>query len=309
MMDKPPSSYALETTGVSKQFKTVKALDSVSLKVPENSIFGFLGPNGAGKSTLIRIITGLIKASEGSFSIFGRGNQLGHKVRTEMGALVDRADFYKNISAYQNLSMLGRMTGHNQKDHIDHLLNVVGLYERRSDAVKTYSQGMKQRLGLAQALLPQPRILILDEPTTGLDPVGMREVRDFILKIHEEEKVTIFLSSHLLHEVEDICSDIALIFNGQLAAQGGLNDIFQNLEKVQVTLETDEDSKLLGFLEGSDLVQSVSPSARGFKVRIAYRDIPKLNQQITAAGISLYSIAQRNRLEEFFISAAAGEQE
>ena len=138
-----------------------------------------------------------------------------------MSALVDRADFYKNLSAFQNMKILGRLTGHDQTDHVNELLNLLGLYERRFDKVKTYSQGMKQRLGLAQALLPNPRLLVLDEPTTGLDPQGMHEIRDFILKIAQEQNVTIFLSSHLLHEVELICSHIALIFNGKLATQGG----------------------------------------------------------------------------------------
>ena len=300
--DPNPPSQAFETFNVSKQFKTVRALNDVNLQVPLGSIFGFLGPNGSGKSTLIRIVTGLIKPTSGSFAILDQPNSRGPVVRKGISALVDRADFYKNLSANRNLQILARLTGHNQQDHLDHLLQLVGLYERRHDSVKTYSQGMKQRLGLAQALLPQPRVMVLDEPTTGLDPMGMREVRDFILKIAEEEQVTIFLSSHLLHEVEEMCSHIGIIFNGELAAQGPVSSITENLHEVQVTLETTETDALATFLERSDLVHSVRTAVNGFKVRIQYRDIPVLVRQLTEAGIPLYSLAQRNRLEEFFLA-------
>ncbi len=307
-MDTALPTLALETFAVSKQFKTVKALHQVSLQVPEGSIFGFLGPNGSGKSTLIRVLTGLISPSEGHFNIFSESSSRGYRVRRHISAMVDRADFYKNLSANRNLHILGRLTGHAQQDHIDYLLQLVGLYERRHDKVKTYSQGMKQRLGLAQALLPRPRALILDEPTTGLDPLGMREVRNFILRIAEEERVTIFLSSHLLHEVEDICTDIALIFNGRLAAQGPLDIIFRNLDQVQVSLETTAGERLGSFLEKSELVSDIQSTSRGYRLKVAYADIPELITSISAADIPLFSVAQRNRLEEFFLNQAETDQ-
>ena len=305
-MNSSKSNYAFETFGISKEFRTVRALDNVSLQVPERSIFGFLGPNGAGKSTLIRVIAGLITPTSGSFEIQGVPDSVGFKVRENISALVDRADFYKNLSGYRNLQILGRLTGDNRKDHIDHLLQVVGLYERRNDKVKTYSQGMKQRLGLAQALLPEPGVLILDEPTTGLDPLGMREVRDFILNVAEEQQVTIFLSSHLLHEVEEMCTDIGLIYNGQLAAQGTMASIVAELEDVQITIETDALEKLETHLQKSEMVHQMKPAPNGFKVRIDYGQIPKLIAELTTAGIPLYSVAQRNRLEEIFLAKSGG---
>lgn len=302
--DKTPP--ALVCHGISKHFKTIQALDDVSLTVPRGSIFGFLGPNGAGKSTLIRVIAGLIAADQGYFEILGKSSLAGHSVREDMSALVDRADFYKNLSAYQNMKILGRITGHESDDHINRLLDLLGLYDRRNDKVKTFSQGMKQRLGLAQALLPDPKLLVLDEPTTGLDPQGMHEIRDFILKIAKEEQVTIFLSSHLLHEVELICSDIALIFNGKLAAQGAMHNIFREIDNVTIELEVEDAEAAIEFLVKNDLVSNVHPLANAISVEIHYNNIPELIRQISEAQLKIFSVSQRNRLENYFLSLMEG---
>lgn len=300
------SSSALVCYGISKRFKTIQALDDVSLTVPRGAIFGFLGPNGAGKSTLIRVIAGLIAADKGHFDILGNSSLSGHKVRKDMSALVDRADFYKNLSAFQNMKMLGRITGHDSDEHINQLLDLLGLYDRRKDKVKTYSQGMKQRLGLAQSLLPNPKLLVLDEPTTGLDPQGMHEIRDFILKIAAEQNVTIFLSSHLLHEVELICSDIALIFNGKLAAQGSMHNIFTQIDDVTIELEVEDSKTTLEFLEKNDLVSKITPLANAISVQILYNKIPELIRLMSAAKINIFSVSQRNRLENYFLSLMEG---
>jgi len=299
-------SPALACYGLSKRFKTIQALDNVSLTVPRGSIFGFLGPNGAGKSTLIRVFAGLIAADSGHFDILGKSSLAGHVVRKDMSALVDRADFYKNLSAYQNMKILGRITGHDSDEHINGLLDLLGLYDRRKDKVKTFSQGMKQRLGLAQALLPDPKLLVLDEPTTGLDPQGMHEIRDFILKIAAEQNVTIFLSSHLLHEVELICSDIALIFNGKLAAQGSMQNIFREIDNVTIELEVEDSDTTLKFLESNDLVTQITPLANAISIEIHYQNIPKLIRLMTAAKINIFSVSQRNRLENYFLSLMEG---
>ena len=297
---------ALSCYGISKRFKSIQSLDDVSLTVPRGSIFGFLGPNGAGKSTLIRVVAGLIAADKGHFDVLGKSSLKGHRVREGMSALVDRADFYKNLSAYQNMKMLGRITGHDSDEHIDSLLELLGLYERRKDKVKTFSQGMKQRLGLAQALLPNPKLLVLDEPTTGLDPQGMHEIRDFILKIAAEQNVTIFLSSHLLHEVELICSDIALIFTSKLAAQGSMQNIFREIDKVTIELEVEDSSTTLAFLEKNDLATQVTPLANAISIEIHYNKIPELIRLMTAAKINIFSVSQRNRLENYFLSLMEG---
>jgi len=305
-LERPTETPALACYGLSKRFKTIQALDNVSLTVPQGSIFGFLGPNGAGKSTLIRVIAGLITADSGHYDILGASSLSGHQVREGMSALVDRADFYKNLSAFENMKILGRITGHHQEAHINRLLDLLGLYERRKDKVKTFSQGMKQRLGLAQSLLADPRLLVLDEPTTGLDPQGMHEIRDFILKIAEEQNVTIFLSSHLLHEVELICSDIALIFNGKLAAQGSMQSIFREIERVNIELEVEDANAALDFLEKCELVTQIEPLANAISIEIMYQQIPELVRLMSTANLNIFSVSQRNRLENYFLSLMEG---
>lgn len=218
-----------------------------------------------------------------------------------MGALVDRADFYLNLSAFNNLKLLGRLTGHAAEDHINALLDQMGLYSRRHDKVKTYSQGMKQRLGLAQALLSDPGILILDEPTTGLDPIGMVEVREFILKIARERQVTVFLSSHMLHEVEEICSHFALIFNGKLIIDGEIEKIVQSLDEVTVDIEAAPREQALVSLEKSDYVLEVRELPNLLKIRIRYGDIPSLVRELDRDQVALFSLSQRNRMEAFFL--------
>ncbi len=219
-----------------------------------------------------------------------------------MGALVDRADFYLNLSAFNNLKLLGRLTGHAGENHINALLDLMGLYSRRHDKVKTYSQGMKQRLGLAQVLLSDPGILILDEPTTGLDPIGMVEVREFILKIARERQVTVFLSSHMLHEVEEICSHFALIFNGKLIIDGEIEKIVQSLDEVTVDIEAAPRKQALVSLEKSDYVLDVRELPNLLKIRIRYGDIPHLVRELGRDQVAIFSLSQRNRMEAFFLN-------
>lgn len=295
---------AIQTETLSKNFGSIQALQKVSLSVPQGSIFGFLGPNGAGKSTLIRILTGLIHATSGKFAILGKRSKHNFQLRREIGALVDRADFYKQLSGYHNLELLARMSGHNSQSHLNDILHQVGLYDRRHDKVKTYSQGMKQRLGLGQALIGNPKLLILDEPTTGLDPIGMVEIREFIRKIATERDATVFLSSHLLHEVEEMCTDIALIFNGELAAQGSIRELFQHLGEITMDLDVEPSELAEKFLSNSDLVLSCEKLATTLKITIAYENVPELLRQLAAQPVNIFSASQKNRLEAFFMAQA-----
>lgn len=297
---------ALKSYSLSKSYKNIRALDNVSFEVPEGSIYGFLGPNGSGKSTFIRILTGLIRSDKGHFEIFGKSSNTGYTVRRQTSALVERADFYTNLSAFGNLKILGRITGHDQTERIHELLNLMGLYHRRMDKVKTFSQGMKQRLGLAQALLTDPKLLILDEPTSGLDPIGMVDVRQFILKIAEERKVTVFLSSHLLHEVEEICSNFALIFNGRITIDGPIEQIFHSFEEVTLDIELDRRTSALKYLEASALAKEITELPNLVKVRVRSGDIPQFIRELAATDSRLYSISQKNRLEEFFMQHTKG---
>jgi ABC-2 type transport system ATP-binding protein len=214
----------LEANNLTKSFGLRKAVNNLSLQIPDGSVYGFLGPNGSGKSTTIRIMTALISPDVGEVFINGNSIQKnGSKALSDVGALIERADFHKHLSAKTNLKMLARMDG-TDFSNIQKVLDRTGLGDRANDKVKTYSQGMKQRLGIAQALMGNPKLLILDEPTNGLDPEGMKEIRDLVGEL-SSEGITVFISSHLLDEVQKICSHIAMINSGKLITAGKIEDL------------------------------------------------------------------------------------
>ncbi|MCK5329821.1 MAG: ATP-binding cassette domain-containing protein, partial [Candidatus Marinimicrobia bacterium] len=184
-------SDVIKITKVSKSFGTLKAVNDLSLSVPEGAIFGFLGPNGAGKSTTIRMLLGLIKPDTGKITLLGQSITTGrNSALRKVGAFVEEPDFYINLSAWQNLCLLARLTGTVDNDRIREVLDIVDLTDRADDRIKAYSRGMRQRLGIAQALLDRPQLLILDEPTSSLDPSGIRDIRQLIIHLAAEEKIT-----------------------------------------------------------------------------------------------------------------------
>jgi ABC-2 type transport system ATP-binding protein len=193
----------LELIKINKNFGSFSAVDDLSLKVNKGDVYGFLGPNGAGKSTTLRMVLGLIKPTSGE--IHFNNHKIDEKSKTylkEIGSLIERAEMYESLSAQDNLRLLGKLSNIQQlNSKVDDILNEVGLYDRRKSKVKTFSQGMKQRLGIAQAILHQPSLLILDEPSNGLDPQGQIDMRNLILKINKERDITIIISSHILSEI------------------------------------------------------------------------------------------------------------
>jgi ABC-2 type transport system ATP-binding protein len=218
----------LRTEGLTKRFGELLAVDNIDLQVHEGDIYGFLGLNGAGKTTTIRLILNLIKPTSGRVYIFGyplRKNPT--RIMGELGALIEIPTFYNYLSGYQNLEVLRLAHRGISKKRIDEVLDIVGLGPRRHTRVGTYSQGMRQRLGIAQALLSRPRFMIMDEPTNGLDPQGMHEVRQLILRLHRQEGTTFFISTHLLHEVEMICNRVGIINRGRLILQQDLSSILR----------------------------------------------------------------------------------
>jgi len=225
----PDSSDAqavvLSTHGLTKDFKKLRAVDGLDLTVHRGDVFGFLGPNGAGKSTTIRLIFGLIYPTSGHVEV------LGHQVPRDrqealrhVGGFVDDPTFYGNITARRNLRMLGRMNGEVSEERITEVLEIVGLSDRGGSKVGSYSHGMRQRLGIALALIHQPELIILDEPTSGLDPQGMKDVRELIRELGRQG-TTVFLSSHLLHEVELVCNRAAILRKGTMVVQGPVPEL------------------------------------------------------------------------------------
>ena len=295
------SEVILSIKNLSKSFGKRKAVNNLSFDIKEGEIFGFLGPNGAGKSTAIRAMLSLIKPDSGDIEIFDnlvRKNK--NSALQGVGALVERPDFYEYLSAHRNLSLLATMDKVSQK-RIDEVLEIVGLSNRRQDKVKAFSQGMKQRLGIAQALLSNPKLLILDEPTNGLDPRGMKEVRDLIQKL-SKEGITILLSSHILHEVEQVCTTMAIINLGKLIKIGRVHDLLNESDTVITEIKAEPLGKARKVLEGIDYITNIAESDGMLKVRIANKDLKKLTRDLVKADIDVSALIPRTSLEDYFLS-------
>jgi ABC-type multidrug transport system ATPase subunit len=217
--------YIIETNGLTKKYGNFTSVKDLDLKVQKGKVYGFLGPNGAGKSTTIRMLLGLVKPTCGTFTIFNKGfskNRM--EILRKVGALVESPAYYGHLTAYENLEISRKILNLDSK-RIDEVLELVRLGKWKNKAVKKFSLGMKQRLGIAQALLGNPELLILDEPTNGLDPAGIQEIRELIIKLPKETGMTVMVSSHILKEIEIIAEDVGIINNGKLLFQGSLEKL------------------------------------------------------------------------------------
>ncbi|MEE8341863.1 MAG: ABC transporter ATP-binding protein [Candidatus Neomarinimicrobiota bacterium] len=295
------SEVILSINNLSKSFGKRKAVDNLSFEIKAGEIFGFLGPNGAGKSTAIRAMLSLIKPDSGDIEIFDKSVRKYHNSALRgVGALVERPDFYEYLSAYKNLSLLAKMDGVAQNKIVE-VLEIVGLAGRGEDKVKAFSQGMKQRLGIAQALLCDPKLLILDEPTNGLDPRGMKEVRELITKL-AKDGITILLSSHLLHEIEQVCTTMAIINLGKLIKIGGVNELLNESDTFIAEIKAKPVLKAKKIMEGLSYISNIEKIDGVLKVKIANKDLSRLTHDLVNAGIGVSAIIPRTSLEDYFLS-------
>ncbi len=263
-------TLAVETIGLTKRFGERTAIDRVDLHVPRGSAFGFLGPNGAGKTTMIRMLLGLTRPSAGSMSL------LGHPVPSEraqalqrVGAIVEEPRFHPHLSGRENLRIVAAVRGPQVQARIVPALERVGLSERADDKVKKYSLGMRQRLGVARCLLADPLLLILDEPTNGLDPGGIQEFREMIRAMVEREGRTVFLSSHLLDEVEKICDHAAIVDRGKIVVQGAISELAEGSAQHELIVGVGDPERALAVLEGSEHTRRAQRSDEGLRVVLA----------------------------------------
>jgi ABC-2 type transport system ATP-binding protein len=288
---------AIETSGLSKRFRKRVAVQPIDLEVPRGSLFGYLGPNGAGKTTTIRMLLGLASPTSGGARVLGRDVPRGlAAVRNELGSVLEDPAFYPRMSARANLKILARTAGDpHALGRIDELLETVGLADRAGDKVRTYSHGMRQRLGLAASLLHDPELIVLDEPATALDPAGIRDVRALLAELRDEGR-TIFISSHLLSEVEQICDHVAVVSKGRMMYQGTLAGLTTGAGRVRVEIDDpDAAERALQALGWS--VERDGPSL--------YVDgIPakEVNRALADRGLYAAGIAQQaRRLEDVFL--------
>ena len=287
---------------LSKKFKALTAVDDLSFTVNEGDVYGFLGQNGAGKSTTIRMLLSLIKPTSGEINILGK-NLFTHRseILQQTGAVIEKPDLYKYLTAYQNLFIFAKMSGIKvTRQVISKQLEMVGLAERADSKVKTFSQGMKQRLGIAVALIHNPRIIILDEPTNGLDPQGIADMRNLIMHLSKEKGKTILVSSHLLSEIELIANRIIIIDKGKKIVEGTaavLLDPAKTIVKISTT--NDETAKIK--LQNSDW-KSFIKEGEGLSLTINNMDIPQLSAALVQMDIGILSIIPQHSLENYFLS-------
>lgn len=296
------NDIVLKTINLTKSFKKRKAVDTLNLEVFRGDVFGFLGPNGAGKSTTIRMLFNLIFPDSGEIMIFGKS--LFHhrkEVLINVGGVIEKSDFYLFLSGYKNLELLSSMTGKKDKKRIMEVLELVGLKERAFDKVKTYSHGMKQRLGIAQALVSNPELIILDEPTNGLDPQGMKEIRDLIKDLSKIHNKTIFISSHLLHEIEQIASRMAIINQGKLITQGYVKDLLES-EESRYQFKVDKIENSIEILKKYFTIDNITVTNDCIEFKIKNDLVPQINKSFVENDIKVFSIIPKKSLEEYFLS-------
>ena len=294
----------IEINNLYKRFKDIMAVDDLNVNVYRGDVFGFLGPNGAGKSTTIRMLMTLIFPAKGSIKIFDKPlHENRNYILSRIGAIVEKPDLYNYMSAYKNLEMLGRLSGRPiGKKRIEEVLELVGLKERAKSKVKTYSFGMKQRLGIAQALIHDPELIILDEPTTGLDPQGMKEIRELILYLSHTEKKTIFLSSHILSEVELVANRMIIIDKGKTVVEGEVSELLKT-PWIKVEIETDEPVRCAGLIKNSGWgtgFESVKDNI--VTLNMEKELIPEINKFLIENSIKVYGLTPKRSLEEYFLN-------
>ncbi|MBI2299975.1 MAG: ABC transporter ATP-binding protein [Armatimonadetes bacterium] len=298
----------LEARALTKDYGRRRAVDTLDLRVHAGHVYGFLGPNGAGKSTTIRMLLGLIRPTEGEAYVLGESIRRRRvQALRHVGAQVETPAFYGYLSGLRNLRMLASLSGRVTPDDLDEVLERVKLRGREHDKVRTYSQGMRMRLGLAQALLPRPQLLVLDEPTNGLDPQGMKEVRDLVRSLAHDEGITVFLSSHLLGEVQQVCDRVAVIDRGRLVAEGDVATLLADAAAGQARVgcdRVDEAAAVAGGVEGVTAVRTLED---GLEVDLDPNRAADLNAALVAAGIRVHELTPvRRSLEEFFLAITGG---
>ena len=292
----------LKIKNLNKSFGKKKILKNVSFNVNEGDILGFIGPNGAGKTTTIKMILGLQSIDSGTVTINGYDIKKNfEKAIEKVGTIVENPDLYMYLSGYDNLKLISNLYKNVDKKRIDEVIKIVKLETRINDKVSKYSLGMRQRLGIAQALLHKPNLLILDEPTNGLDPEGIKELRDIIKRLATKEKVGVVISSHNLSELESFCNKIVIIKNGEIVETNELKKV-KNIEESYI-FEVDEISKISKILE--EKIEKINDNS--IKIHINKESIPEIIKKLIENGVKIYTVKEEEiSLEDAFLKRTGG---
>ncbi|HEX7064369.1 MAG TPA: ABC transporter ATP-binding protein [Bacillales bacterium] len=302
-------AYILTTKELTKAFKGHLAVDHINLHVKQGDIYGFLGKNGAGKTTTIRMLMGLIKPTAGNIEMFGEKLSRNDKRHFErIGAMIETPGFYPNLSAYENLELHRRLMGMSDRKVTDESLEIVGLMDVKERKFGKLSLGMKQRLGIARALLHHPEILILDEPTNGLDPTGIKEIRQLILDLARERHITIMISSHILSEIQQLANQIGIIHKGKLLVELSLDDITEK-NRHYMEFKVDNEQKSAFILEEVCGIRNYRITEPGcIRVYEQLKNSGRFNRELVQAGVEVKELSiQKETLEDYFLKLTGGE--
>ncbi|SFI48922.1 MULTISPECIES: ABC transporter ATP-binding protein [unclassified Bacillus (in: firmicutes)] len=295
-------NVVVKLENVHKKIGSAEIIRGLSFEVQEGEVYGFLGPNGSGKTTTIRMMTGLISVTEGDITICGHSIRTEHEKALEyIGAIVENPELYEYMTGMQNLKHFANMAVTPiRKERIAEIVKLVELEHAIHKKVKTYSLGMKQRLGIAQALLHNPKILILDEPTNGLDPAGIRQIRDYLQRLAKEENIAVIVSSHLLSEIELMCDRVVIIQNGQFMQEYSLREKAKSDDKIMVVFEVDQVERANELIKGNIQENKIIAS-------VMKGEIPNLVKKLVYADIHVYSVTVQNKsLEDEFLAITGG---
>ena len=301
------SAFVIRTEALTKRYGEILAVDGLSLEVPKGRIYGLLGPNGSGKTTTMGMLLGLVKPTTGSFTLFDSDTPMLAGLR-RIGAIVETPSFYPYLTGRENLAYFQGITGSSNRAELDGLLEQVGLANRADSRFRTYSLGMKQRLGLAYSLLGDPELLFLDEPTNGMDPAGMAEVRDLIRSLGTGGR-TVLLSSHLLHEVEQVCDSVAILSKGKLIAQGKVADLVQSGSAERVRLRTTDNAKAFVVISALDWVSSVAEDGESIVVSAPGERSWELSFALVKSDVYISEmVAEGTSLEQYFLDVTGDDR-
>lgn len=303
------SETVLQISNLSKSFGTKKIIDNISFEVYAGEIFGFLGPNGAGKTTTIKMIMGFLSLDEGNIIINGIDFKKNYELAmSNLGGIVENPEMYKDLSGLTNLQMYGRLHEGVTKERIREVVELVGMENRIKDKVKKYSLGMKQRVGLAQAILHHPKVLILDEPTNGLDPSGIKDLRDILKRLAHDEGVAVFVSSHLLSEMQLMCDRVGIIDNGRLLGVKPIHELMSDASGGTFYRIMTKQAELAETILLQDHAGIVHARTQEYiELEIKEEDVPEITKLLAVGGVAIFGIAKiETTLEDAFISMTGG---
>lgn len=303
------SNVILRTDRLVKQYNNKLAVDNVTMTIEKGKIYGFIGENGAGKTTTIRIIMGLTEATSGSLEIFGEKTKAGLiKARKRIGTLVERPILFLDMTARENLELQSILYGQKNKEIVDKLLKRVGLFDVGNKKVKDFSLGMKQRLGIAMALVQEPKFLILDEPVNGLDPTGMIDVRELLISLKEKDGITIIISSHILAELYQLATDYIIISNGRIVAQLTLDELNNKCSKY-LSIQTDSIDVAVNVIKDKLKTANFTVNKNTIKIYDSIDDVKGIAQALFDAGVVVTEFKTVGKtLEEYYIGLLGGRE-